>query len=265
MRRQPAESISEPRRELSLKGVVFASLLFCFWLVLFASAARAADMHVRFEPEPSGPGVTFDFGFAIAGKTSSPLTSIALRFPPGLSYATSALGMAECDSKRLSAEGLAGCPLNSRIGRGTATVRVPFGASSLDERVNLTLLVGHTHGEAIEVLYYAVGTVPVISQMVFRAELGTASASSAMVTRIPPITTLPGSPNASVVNFDSRIGPPGLTYTRTSHHKQIQYHPRGMILPRTCPTGGYGFSATFRFENHTASSARSTIRCQSAK
>ncbi|MDX6610307.1 MAG: hypothetical protein QOF85_2232 [Solirubrobacterales bacterium] len=264
MRKPQAGSISESRHDLVLRGAGLVGLVLCCWAFLFAPAARAADLHVRFVPEPSGPGIIFDFGFTIAGKSPSPLTSVALRFPPGLSYATSALGMAECNSKRLTAMGLAGCPVNSRIGRGTATVRVPFGNGSLKETVDLTLLVGHTHGEAQEVLYYAVGTVPVISELVFRAEIGTAAAGNAMVTRIPAITTLPGSPNASVVSLDSRIDPPGLTYTRFSNHREVHYHPRGMILPSACPPRGYGFSATFRFENNTASNASSTVRCQRA-
>lgn len=241
----------------------FAGLL-CCWLLLLVQAARADELHVRFEPEPAGPGITFDFGFAITGQAPSPLTSVALHLPSGLSYATSALGMAECDLARLTSAGLAGCPLNSRIGNGTATVRVPFGTGSLMETVNLTLLVGHTHGEAQEVLYYAVGTVPVISQLVFRAEIGTAAAGNAMVTRVPAITTLPGSPNAAVVSLETRIDPPGLTYRRTANHREIHYHPRGMILPASCPPRGYSFSATFRFEDHTTSSARSAVRCQSA-
>jgi hypothetical protein len=239
-------------------------LLLCCWLLLPAPAARADNLHVKFVAEPSGPGITLDFGFAITGKAPSPLTSVALRFPPGLSYATSALGMAECSEAKLEASGLAGCPKNSIIGDGTATVRVPFGAGTLEETVDLTLLVGRSEGEEQEVLYYAVGTVPVISELVFRAEIGTAAAGNAMLTHIPPITTLPGAANAAVVSLESSIDPPGLTYTRTADHRQIHYHPQGMILPRTCPPSGYGFNANFRFEDNTGSSARSTVACRRA-
>ncbi len=259
-RRPPARSASEPRLDLVLKGAGFAALLLCLWLLLVPTA-RADNLHVRFSPEPKGPGITLDFGFNVAGK--APLTSVALHFPPGLSYATSALGMAECSQQKLEASGLSGCPRNSIIGDGTATVRVPFGAGTLNETVDLTLLVGHTQGEVQEVLYYAVGTVPVISELVFRAEIGTATAGNALLTHIPAITTLPGAPNASVISLESRIGPPGLIYTRTAHHHQIRYHPRGMILPRTCPPSGYGFSATFRFEDSTSSSATTNVGCES--
>jgi hypothetical protein len=259
-RRPPARSASESHRDFVLKGAGCA-LLLCPWLLL-ASAARADNLHVKFVPEPKGPGITLDFGFNVAGK--APLTSVAIHFPPGLSYATSALGMAECSEQRLEASGLADCPKNSIIGDGTATVRVPFGAGTLKEMVDLTLFVGHSEGEEQEVLYYAVGSVPVISELVFRAEMGTAAAGNAMLTHIPAIATLPGAPNASVISLESRIGPPGLTYTRTAHHHQIRYHPRGMILPRTCPPSGYDFSATFRFEDNTSSSATRNVSCHSA-
>lgn len=259
-RRSPARSASEPRRDLVPKGIGIAGLLLCCWLLLFAPAARADNLNVKFVPEPKGPGITLDFGFKITGK-DSPLTSVAIRFPPGLSYATSALGMAECSEARLEAAGLAGCPANSVIGDGTATVRVPFGAGTLTEKVDLTLFVGHTEGETRELLYYAVGTVPVISELVFRAEIGTAAAGDALLTHIPAITTLPGAPNAAVVSLESRLDPPGLTYTRTANHREIHYHPSGMILPTPCPRRGFGFSATFEFEDNTTSNARSTVGC----
>jgi hypothetical protein len=216
-----------------------------------------------FEPGRAGASTALDFAFDVGGtKNASPLTSVALRFPPEISYATSALGIAECNATALVHGGLKACPTNSRIGSGTARVRVPFGGASLRETVKLTLLVGHTEGEAIEVLYYAIGTTPVISQLVFRGELGTAASGSGMLTRIPPIATLPGAPNASVTSLRARIDPPGLTYSTTSHGKTVRYHPRGIILPAICPPKGFAFSATFRFEDHTDSRARSAAACR---
>jgi hypothetical protein len=260
MRRPPASSTSEPRPGLVTKAPASVALLLCCALLLLAPAARADSLRIHFVPERHGPGITFEFGFTIS-RTTPPLNAVALHFPPGLSYATSALGMAECNKARLEAGGLGACPLNSQIGDGTATVRFPYGNKMLREKVNLTLLVGHTHGEAQEVLYYAVGVRPVITQLVFRAEIGTATSHNAMTTRIQPITTLPGAPNASVVSLDSRIGPPGLTYTRMSHHKEIHYHPNGMILPKNCPRRGYGFTADFGFEDNTSSTGESVVGC----
>jgi hypothetical protein len=257
-RRSPARSASERRRDLAPWGLGPACLLLLCWLLLLAPAARADSLQVKLTPEAKGPGVTLGFGFDLGG--AAPLTSVALHFPPGLSYATSALGMAECSEAKLEAQGVAGCPPNSVIGDGTATVRVPFGAGTLSEKVDLTLFVGHTEGEAQEVLYYAVGSVPVISELVFRAEIGTASSGSSLVTHIPAINTLPGAPNAAVVSLQSRLDPPGLTYTRIAGHKEVHYHPQGMILP-ACPRKGFGFGATFRFEDDTSSSAHSTVAC----
>jgi hypothetical protein len=264
MRKPAAASISEmclARRSSRL--AIFGVLLGCSWAVVFVAGARAANLRVGFEPARAGASTTLDFAFDVGGaKNVSPLTSVALHFPPVISYATSALGTAECDATALVDGGLKACPTNSRIGSGTALVRVPFGGASLRETVRLTLLVGRTEGETIEVLYYAIGTTPVISQLVFRGELGSAASGGGMLTKIPPIATLPGAPNASVINLRSRIDPPGLSYTATSHGKTVRYHPRGIILPATCPTEGFAFSATFRFENHSSSRARSVATCQ---
>ena len=264
MRRRAATSISEalpsPR---SSRLAIAALLLACSWSVVFAAGARGASLRIGFEPARAGASTTLDFAFDVGeAKNVSPLTSVALRFPSDISYATSALGTAECDATTLVRGGLKACPANSRIGSGTALVRVPFGGASLHETVKLTLLVGRTEGEAIEVLYYAIGTTPVISQLVFRGELGSAASGSSLLTKIPPITTLPGAPHAAVISLHSRIDPPGLTYTASSHGRTIRYHPRGIILPATCPAEGFAFSATFRFEDHSRSKARSAATCR---
>jgi len=70
-------------------------------------------------------------------------------------------------------------------------------------------------------------------------------------------------PDASVVHFQSTIGPRHLYYYSESHGRRIRYHPRGIVLPTTCPPGGFPFSAVFSFQDGSTVAAHDTVDCPS--
>ena len=162
---------------------------------------------------------------------------------------------------RLTKEGPSACPVNSRVGSGTAVVAVPFGSRILDEKVALKMFVGRTEGEEVEVLYDAVGTTPVIAHLMFPGNLVSGTGGGSLLTSIPPIGTLPEAPDASVIALNSRIDPKSLFYTASVHGRQVRYHPRGIVLPTSCPKGGYRFSAALRFQNGATTVARDVVGC----
>lgn len=238
------------------------ALLICGWLAAGAAGAQEPKLKVGFEPNRLGSSTTLAFGFTIGTlERPSPLIGVSLHFPAGIAYATSSLGAAECNPQLLAHKGVTSCPTNSRIGSGTALVTVPFGSNTLTEKVKLTLFVGRTNGEQIEILYSASGNTPVIARLVFPGELLSESAGGKINTSIPLISTLPEAPDASVVRLESQIGPKNLLYTAVSHGRHVPYHPRGIVLPGSCPRGGFVFSATFRFQDGESSHARSVVGC----
>jgi hypothetical protein len=247
--------------------LVLALLASCF-LPGPALGAEATKLKVGFEPNRPGSSTTLAFDFAIdtAGKTaSSPLVSVSLHFPAGISYDTSTLGEAGCDSQALTVYGVRGCPTNSRIGFGTAQVAVPLGQTVLFETVQITTFVGRSEGGQIEVLYYATGTTPVITELVFAGELMSETIGGDLNTSIPLISTLPEALDASIVKFQSTLGPKNLLYVAKIGGKSVRYHPRGIELPAACPRGGFVFSATFSFASGSTANSRSVVPCPATR
>jgi methanogenic corrinoid protein MtbC1 len=52
-----------------------------------------------------------------------------------------------------------------------------------------------------------------------------------------------------------------LTYYERRHGKTVAYRPKSVVLPKTCPRGGFRFSATFSFLDGTTAVAKRTIAC----
>jgi hypothetical protein len=229
---------------------------------LSSADAEAASLAVSFAP--NRPGSSTAIGFAIkvgSSRSPSPLTGLSLSFPAGIAYSTSALGLAECDKDRLAEEGPSACPVNSRVGSGTAIVAVPFGGRVLDEKVALALFVGKTEGERVEVLYDAIGTTPVIAHLMFPGKLVSGTGGGSLLTSIPPIATLPESPTASVISLNSQIDPASLRYTANVDGRPTMYHPRGIVLPRSCPRKGFRFSAALRFQSGATKAVHDVVGC----
>lgn len=232
----------------------------------FASTAPASQttMKVGFEPYRLGSSTTVAFAFTVTGEDEavpSPMTSISLRLPAQVVYATSSLGLASCNARALTAHGVSGCPVNSRIGFGSALVALPLGPTLLQERIQVSSFVSSSANGQLEVLYYASGNAPVIARLLFPGELLQESSGSSINTSIPLIATLPEAPDASVIDFDSTIGPKNLYYQARAHGRTIRYHPRGIVLPTRCPRGGFRFSAAFHFQDDVTRLANSTVPC----
>ncbi|HYM54184.1 MAG TPA: hypothetical protein VES97_02395, partial [Solirubrobacteraceae bacterium] len=112
-------------------------------------------------------------------------------------------------------------------------------------------------------LFYADGEGPVYAQLIFPALILEAPApfGGRLETQIPVIPSLPEAPNAAVVQMRSTIGPKNITYYQRSHGRTIAYHPNGLLLPSSCPRGGFPFAASFAFLDGTHASARTSVPC----
>lgn len=242
-------------------------LLACAFMPASASAtSETATLHAAFTPDRLGASTTISFGFHIAtseGLAPPPLTSLDLRMPAGIDYATTTLGLAICQPAVLEEKGVAGCPPNSRLGFGSAYVEVPFGTDSGHELPEIQALMGPPHDGNLVVLFYANGETPVEAHLVFTGELLPASGAfgSQLAAEVPPIASVPGGPDVSVVSVQSTIGPSQLTYYRHSHGHLVAFHPEGVSVPEHCPRGGFPFSAKFSFQGGSGAQANAAVPC----
>jgi hypothetical protein len=228
--------------------------------------AQTARLTAKLTPERLGAGTTIGFGFTIhthSGQAPSPLTGIDLYYPANLGIATSGLGLETCSAVVLETDGTGGCPSQSQMGYGQALVEVPFGPTVLYESTRTTIFMAQIHQGHLGLLFYAVGLSPVSAHIVFPGLVLPAQDpfGGELATTIPLVPTLPGAPNAAVVELHSTIGPLNLTYYEHTRGRYVAYHPRGIILPRTCPPGGFRFAARFSFEDGAHASARTVVPC----
>ncbi len=232
-----------------------------------APASEQATLHASFSPNRLGASTTIAFGFHLqtsTGLAPPPLQNVVLHMPAGLNYTLTTLGLALCRPATLQADGVKGCPANSRIGSGSALVEVPFGTGSGHEIPEIQAVVGPstTNGNMV-VLFYANGQFPVSAQLVFAGEVlpDTGVFGSQLATTVPLIPSVPNGPDVSIVDVNATIGPAGLTYYHHVHGKLKPFHPLGIGVPERCPRGGFPFSAAFVFQDGSTANAATTVPC----
>ena len=251
--------------------VAAAALLVCGAAPATAAAvSEQATLHASFSPNRLGVSTTIGFGFNVStteGVAPPPMTSIDLHMPAGMNYTTTTLGLAVCNPTSLQEHGIAGCPPNSRLGFGSASVEVPFGTGSGHELPEIQALMGPSSNGNMVVLFYANGQTPVFAQLVFKGEVLPQSGifGSQLATLVPPIPSVPNGPDVSIVSVQATIGPSHLTYYKHVHGRLVPFHPVGIAVPERCPKGGFPFSAEFAFQDGSHTSTSTTVPCPPAR
>jgi hypothetical protein len=219
-----------------------------------------------FSPERLGAGTTIGFGLRVStptGNAPSPVTDIELLLPPGLGITTSDLGLETCVPSRLEHEGLAGCPPDSLMGRGSAAAEVPFGSAFVTEQAPLELFSGPLQDGHPQLLFFASGEYPVLANLIFGALVLPAKApfGGLLNTTLPLVPSVPEGPDVALVRLQTTIGPSHITYYERVDGKTVSFRPRGILLPGSCPRGGFAFAARLSFQDGTDAGARTIIPC----
>jgi hypothetical protein len=84
---------------------------------------------------------------------------------------------------------------------------------------------------------------------------------SQLAITVPPVQSVPGGPDVSIVSAQTTIGPSHLTYYRHWHGRPVPFHPIGVSVPERCPRGGFPFSAEFGFQDGSRTSASTAVPC----
>jgi len=246
---------------LARVAVLIGTLAFCASSAGAAQAAQSAKLQVSLSPDRLRASTTIAFAFQITAPDHAlpaALTLLTVRLPPGMGVDTS--GLATCTSAAL-ARGPQGCSSGSHVGSGSVDVRVPLGNVIRPEIAALTVFNGpRKHGHTT-LLFYAVGRLPIATQLVFTGEIIPGSSGESIEAAIPLIPTLPEAPDAAIVAMNSTLGTRQLTYYRTVGHRRVRFTPKGATVPARCPAGGFPFSVAFVFNDATTATAAATVGC----
>ncbi len=233
-----------------------------------AQGAQTASLKTRLLPEKLGASTTISVQLAINGIDGapvSPLTGFALSLPRGMGLVESTLGLANCKAAALLRSGLSGCPIDSRLGTGHATVELPFASGPIDADAEVTPLITHATPPAVlSALLFINVVTPVFGRLVLPANLDESSKAAAEQLATGPLTPVPlgpEGPDAVVRTLTATVGPRHLTYYKHERSKRGPYKPKGLTLPSRCPRRGFVFAASLSFLDGSHVTARSRVPC----
>ena len=181
-----------------------------------------------------------------------PVSSSVLRFPAGLGVEIPHLR--SCSLSRLRAQGPKACPPQSLLGHGHAVAEAQAGSQIVSEGIQLTLFVGPFHNLQPTFEILGRGYTPFDEQVVLTGTVRPDNPpyGEDLVLSIPPIPTLPLEPDASIVSMSLTVGT-----AKPRHPITVNT----IVVPPSCPTGGFPFAAEFTYADGSTSSALSDAAC----
>jgi len=260
-----------PERVLMTKvRIVVTAFLVCSCL-LVAASAQAAPTFVTIAPSPEtlatitpvlspdrlGAKGSLTFTIQYAGGelgVPSPVRRAVLRFPAGLTLEIPSLS--SCSAARLEARGARGCPKQSEIGTGQALVEGNLGAQPITEDATLRAFLGPLDNLQPTFEILGQGYTPIGQEMVLTATAlpDRLPYGEELVMSIPPIPTVPPEPDASIASFSLTIG---------ASRRHRTHSTSSVLIPSSCPTGGFPFAAEFTYADGSVGSALARIPCPS--
>lgn len=235
------------------------------------TARPVVKLSARFSPDKPGASTTIHLGFTVgmtSGTIPPPATSVSISLPARLGVVPTTLGQVVCEQSALEILGEGGCPPNALMGRGSALVELAFGPNVVRDAANIDIFMGSPIHKRTTMILLATSDTPIFAEMIFHSILLSDPRSpdgAILETLVPPILSVPGAPNASVVSMQSTLGPENITYYHRVHGDKKAFTPEGLTLPTDCPVGGYRFAVRLTFADGTISKARHVVPCVSAR
>jgi hypothetical protein len=246
--------------------VVLVVLAGCACLALAAVtwAAQTLSTHASFNPDTLGAPTNLS-GSAVFGSTlgsvPSPIRYATAYGPAGLGV--DVRGAGTCTAVKLEEVGPSACPADSRIGFGGGTGLLELAGEVIHEPFTLDFFLGPQENGHLVILIYVNAVSPVSVQLVLVGHevYGPKPYGWGIAFEVPIIPTLPGASYASVATTFFSIGDRKVGYFRHVHGKRELVHVKGLIVPRSCPTGGFPYEVTIRFADETSNTYKGAIDC----
>jgi hypothetical protein len=246
--------------------LLLVALIASAFLVMaaFAWAGNTLVVHESFTPDrlgdPTNLSVTANF-MSSAGGAQSPIDKLTLYAPAGM--VADVHGAGTCTATTLRERGPSGCPPDSRAGFGGGIATFAFPKETIHESYTLDFFFAPKEDGRLVLLAYASAVAPLAVELVVVARQVPAPKPYGLgfSVEVPPISTLPGAPNASVESAFATFGATNAAYYEMVHSKRTLVHLKGLLVPRACPPGGFPTQGTIDFLDGTTLTVNPTIPC----
>jgi hypothetical protein len=247
-----------------------ATLVLCLAALVALSAISAQAQETvqitkaGFSPAKLG-SPTNAFGSAIIGSTEGPVPSpiehVNVYGPAGVTL--DLRGSGTCDEATLARIGPQACPANSRAGFGGGEGIYQLGGELVEEKYTLDFFLADNRPGHVALLVFLQGHSPVSVEVVFGGSVirGPAPYGLGFSLDVPLIKVLPDASDASAKSAFVTLGAHNVAYYRTVHGKRTLFHVRGIILPKSCPRGGWPVASQFKFEDGSTVMAKRSVPC----
>ncbi|HEY7934395.1 MAG TPA: hypothetical protein VID48_11285 [Solirubrobacteraceae bacterium] len=246
--------------------LIVLALAVCACLIgaALAFASETFTITSYFTPDKLGAPANLSAKTVFAlndGSVPTPVGHVLAYGPAGLRVDVAGTGT--CQKAALELKGPSGCPADSRIGFGGGLGLVEIAKEFIKEPYTLDFFLAPKENGRLTVLIYAQGVSPVAVELVVVAKeiRGTKPYGFGVEFDIPPIPTLPGASYASIETNYFTVGSQHVAYYRTIHGKRQLVHVKGLIVPKTCPKGGFPFKVMISFLDGSSSTDTYTAPC----
>ncbi len=222
-----------------------------------AHAATTATIHPSLSPNRLGAhaALTFNIGYSDSeAAVPAAVRRTVLKFPAGMSFSIPTLH--SCSAKRLRAHGASGCSTQARLGGGHALVEGQAGSQIITEAIALSAFLGPPHNLQPTLEILGQGFTPYAQRTVLTGAVvqDEPPYGEGIIMNTPAIPTVPLEPDASIVTMSLTVG--------TSRRRHAR-GPDAILVPRTCPAGGFPFAAEFTYADGSHSATTTTAPCPS--
>jgi hypothetical protein len=248
---------------------ILAALVLCgAALMSWIPAAHAEELvtitEAGFRPDKLGVP-TNAFGSATITSTSgpvpSPITHVNVYGPAGVTLNLEGTGV--CNEEKLKNLGPQACPPNSRAGFGGGEGIYKLGNELVEEQYTIDFFLADNRPGHVALLIFLSGSRPVAVEVVFKAIVirGPKPYGLGFSVEVPLIKVLPEASNASAKTAFLTLGAKNVAYYRNVHGKRKLFHVKGIVLPKSCPRGGWPVASQFTFEDGQTVMAKRNVPC----
>lgn len=259
--------ISSRLARRAVRRVLVAISLGCVGAALAGIAWAGEDaliVNEAFTPDRLGAATNLSITASFASSADvppSPIGRLTLYGPAGLGIQAPDAGT--CTGAVLEQRGPEGCPADSRVGFGGGVAVLALPGQLVRESFTLDFFFAPSEHGRLGLLAYASGVSPVAASLVVVAREIPAPKPYGLgfSVQVPEVSTIPGAAYASVESAFATLGASDVAYYKTVHGRRTLVHIKGLIVPRTCPFGGFPTRATVGFTDGATFTVNPTIPC----